>query len=135
MLERFRELLHPDDRDAVEQAMNRAIEDKLPFEAEFRVARPNDPVRWVVGKGQVLYDATGRPDRMLGVNVDITDRKRSEEVLLNVNENLRKEIADRVRVEEALRSSEERFGKAFHLVPDAICITKQANGRLIANTQ
>ena len=93
--------------------------------------RPNEPTRWVLGKGEVLYDASGRADRMVGVNVDITDRKRSEEILLDVNENLRQQIADRVRVEQALRNSEERFAKAFHSGPDAICITKQANGRLI----
>ena len=68
---------------------------------------------------------------MVGVNVDITDRKRSEEILLGVNENLRQEIADRARVELALRNSEERFAKAFHSGPDAICITKLADGRLI----
>ena len=68
---------------------------------------------------------------MMGVNVDITERKRSEEILLDVNENLRREIADRVRVEQALRKSEERFAKAFHSGPDAVCITKQADDRLI----
>ena len=129
--ERFRELLHPDDRNAVEQAIARAIQDKLPFEAEFRITHPNEPVRWVLGKGEAIYDATGKPDRMLGVNFDITDRKRSEEVLLQANQSLRQEIADRVRVEHALRSSEERFAKAFRSGPDAICITQQATGRLI----
>jgi PAS domain S-box-containing protein len=131
MLEHFGELLHPDDHDAVQQAVTRAIEGKLPFEVEFRVVRPNEPTRWVLGKGEALYDASGKADRMVGVNVDITDRKRSEEILLGVNENLRHEIADRARVEEALRNSEERFAKAFHSGPDAICITKLVDARLI----
>ena len=130
-LEPFGDLLHPDDRDAVEQAVTRAIEGKLPFEVEFRLERPNEPTRWVLGKGEALYDASGNADRMVGVNVDITDRKRTEEILLGVNENLRQEIADRTRVEQALRNSEERFAKAFHSGPDAICITKLADGRLI----
>ena len=131
MLQPFGDLLHPDDRDAVEQAVTRAIEGKLPFEVEFRLVRPNEPTRWVLGKGEALYDASGKADRMVGVNVDITDRKRSEEILLGVNENLRHEIADRAKVEQALRNSEERFAKAFHSGPDAICITKLADGRLI----
>ncbi len=129
--ERVLELLHPDDRKGVEQAMTRAIQDRSPFEAEFRVMRPDEPARWVLGKGEVLYDTAGRPVRMMGVNVDITERKRSEEILLDVNENLRQEIADRARVEQALRKSEERFAKAFHSGPDAVCITKQADDRLI----
>ena len=131
MLEHFGELLHPDDRGAVEQAVTRAIDGKLPFEVEFRVVRPNEPTRWMLGKGEALYDASGRADRMVGVNVDITDRKRSEEILLGVNENLRQQIADRVRVEQALRSSEERSAKAFRSSPFAVCITRQANGRLL----
>ena len=131
LLDSFDALVHPDDRDAVHQAVTRAIEGKLPFEVEFRVVRPNEPARWVLGKGEALYDASGKADRMVGVNVDITDRKRSEEILLGVNENLRHEIADRARVEQALRSSEERFAKAFHSGPDAICITKLADGGLI----
>src|SRR5688572_5004926 len=131
MLEHFGEVLHPDDRDAVQQAVTRAIEGKLPFEVEFRVGRPNEPTRWVLGKGEALYDASGKADRMVGVNVDITDRKRSEEILLGVNENLRHEIADRSRVEQALRSSEERSAKAFRSSPFAVCITAQATGRLL----
>ena len=130
MFERFGEL-HPEDRDAVGQAITRAIDGKLPFEVEFRVVGPHEPTRWVLGKGEVLYDASGRADRMVGVNVDITDRKRSEEILLDVNENLRHEIADRVRVEQALRDSEERSAKAFRSSPYAACITRQANGRLL----
>ena len=130
-LEPFGDLLHPGDRDAVEHAVTRAIEGKLPFEVEFRLVQPNGPTRWVLGKGEALYDASGKADRMVGVNVDITDRKRSEEILLGVNESLRHEIADRTRVEQALRNSEERFAKAFHSGPDAICITKLADGRLI----
>ena len=47
----FRNLLHPDDRDAVTRGMCRAMVDKLPFEAEFRVVRPDETVRWVLGKG------------------------------------------------------------------------------------
>ncbi len=50
---------------------------------------------------------------------------------MDVNENLRQEIADRVRVEQALRSSEERSAKAFRSSPFAVCITRQANGRLL----
>ena len=59
MLEHFGDL-HPDDRDAVEQAITRAIDGKLPFEVEFRVVRPNEPTRWMLGKGEALYDAYGQ---------------------------------------------------------------------------
>ena len=101
----FRNLLHPDDRDAVTRGMWRAMADKLPFEAEFRVVRPDETVRWVLGKGAVLYDETGKPDRMLGVNVDITDRKCAEEAL-------RKQMA--------LQESEARFRKLADAMPQIV---------------
>ena len=133
-LKSFDELLHPDDRDAVEQAVSRAIDGKLPFEVEFRVVLPNEPTSaGYSAKERPCTTLLARPDRMVGVNVDITDRKRSEEILLDVNENLRKEIADRVRVEQALRSSEERFGKAFHFSPRRH-MHHQTSGRPAAST-
>ena len=103
--DRFRNLLHPDDRDAVTQGMYRAMVDKSPFEAEFRVVRPDETVRWVLGKGAVLYDETGKPDRMLGVNVDITERKRAEEAL-------RKQVT--------LQESEARFRKLADAMPQIV---------------
>ena len=103
--EHFRNLLHPDDRDAVTRGMYRAMVDKLPFEAEFRVVRPDETVRWVLGKGAVLYDETGKPDRMLGVNVDITDRKRAEEAL---------------REQMTLKESEARFRKLADAMPQIV---------------
>jgi len=63
-----------------------------------------------MGKGEVLRDEAGRPVRLLGVNVDITDRKRADE---------------------ALRASEELFAKAFRRSPDAMVISRQSDGRII----
>jgi PAS domain-containing protein len=50
------------------------------YEAEFRLVSPGSTV-WLLGKGKVLCDEVGRPQRMLGVNIDITERKQAEEAL------------------------------------------------------
>jgi two-component system, LuxR family, sensor kinase FixL len=74
-LERFEDLVHPDDRQMVLAAVFEAIQRSAVFEVEFRAG--ND-ARWILAKGTTLYDDAGRATRMLGVNVDITERKSSE---------------------------------------------------------
>ena len=46
-----------------------------PYESEFRITLPDGTIRWVHAKGVALFDETGRPARLLGVNADVTDRK------------------------------------------------------------
>jgi PAS domain S-box-containing protein len=103
-------VVHPDDRAVVAEAVTAAIEKGAAWDVEFRVAHPDGSVRWVMGKGEVLRDEAGTPVRLLGVNVDITDRKRAGE---------------------ALRASEELFAKAFRGSPEAMVITRQSDGRII----
>ena len=73
-------LIAPADRASVQLAVDRALKEKSPFEVEFRVASRVTP-RWVLSKGKVLYDEAHQPTRMLGVNIDITERRQAEEAL------------------------------------------------------
>ena len=52
-----------------------------PYAAEFRVLRPDGSARWVAAKGKFYYSREGDPERMLGMAVDITERKQADEVL------------------------------------------------------
>ncbi len=88
-----------EDRAAVAQTMLDCMMSGSPYECEFRVPLAGSGVRWVLAKGKVLYDAFGKPERFLGVNVDITDRKsaaelRHEEVALRQSEARFRELAD-----------------------------------------
>ncbi len=74
--EEFYSWIHPDDRLFVEQAINRAVNEGSPYEAEFRMLQPDGSIRWVRGKGKVLRDEAGKPQRMIGLNADITEQKR-----------------------------------------------------------
>lgn len=52
------------------------------FAGEWRIRRRNDgQIRWVLARGKVMFDEGGKPLRMLGVNMDVTERKRVEEAL------------------------------------------------------
>ena len=63
------------------KAIKDALENRSPYAAEFRIVWANGTVRWVAAKGQFYYSADGDPERMLGIAVDITDRKDAEEAL------------------------------------------------------
>ncbi|MFZ5481836.1 MAG: ATP-binding protein [Myxococcota bacterium] len=69
--------VHPDDRERVAFWIRDMFLGVGPNEAEWRVSRPEGQ-RWVVGRGRVERDAAGQPARLLGVVVDLTDRKRAE---------------------------------------------------------
>ena len=77
-VEDFRALVHPEDMPRVEEALRRALAGEAPYDAEFRMRRADGGERWVVARGTVLRDGTGRPTRMIGIDFDITDRKRAE---------------------------------------------------------
>lgn len=81
-VEAFEQRIHPDDRERVHQAIRDALEDRREYETEFRVIGLDGTVRWASTRATVHRDDAGRPIRMVGVDMDITDRKRLEAALL-----------------------------------------------------
>ncbi len=88
--ENFLSAIHPDDRDSVINAVNASLEKDLPYEIEHRVVWPDGTVRWLLEKGAVVRDGTGKPLRMLGVVQDIDERKQIEVALLERDHELQK---------------------------------------------
>ena len=82
----FYSWIHEDDRLLVERSIERAVKEGSPYEAEFRLILPDGSIRWVRGKGQVLRDEEGNPQRMVGLNADITEKKQAEQALRESNE-------------------------------------------------
>ncbi len=74
--------VHPDDLPAAMANIQNAIERRTPeYRSEFRLRHKDGSWRWILSRGAVIDDARGKPARMLGVHIDITDRKRAEEAL------------------------------------------------------
>jgi PAS domain S-box-containing protein len=73
--------VHPDDIAAVEGAIRHAVETKSPLNLEFRIVRPDGEMRWLASQARVFMDEQGNPRRLLGVNIDITERKRGQQAL------------------------------------------------------
>ena len=95
----FRNRVHPDDRDAVVQAIENAKLNRGPYSAEFRIPREGNSVRWVAARGQFYYSSNGDAERMLGLALDITDRKLAEETIRSVSGRLiQAQEQERVRI-------------------------------------
>ena len=83
--------LHAEDHDAVHSSLDAVRElGKQDFELEFRVRHADGSYRWVQWSGKTVeFDRRGRPERMLGLQIDITDRKKAELALAQSEELLR----------------------------------------------
>jgi PAS domain S-box-containing protein len=77
----WRNGVHPEDIGQVEQTISQALKQHTNYEAEYRVIYPNGEIHWLEAKGQGIYDAADQPIRMLGIVIDISERKRAEQAL------------------------------------------------------
>src|SRR6185295_1077182 len=81
-LQAFQADIHPDDRATVLAAITQTLEGRAEHRVEYRIVRPDGDIRWVEGRGQLVGDGAGR-ERMLGVCMDVTERKAAERELDN----------------------------------------------------
>ncbi|MGH8718119.1 MAG: ATP-binding protein [Burkholderiales bacterium] len=79
--QRIFERIHPDDRDHVRARVHEAITAHRGYEAEYRVIWPDGTTHWINARGSAFYADDGTPLRMIGVTLDITERKQAEEAL------------------------------------------------------
>jgi PAS domain S-box-containing protein len=80
-LEDFISYVHPEDRQLVQKAVADARQSRTPYVSDFRIVRPDGTVRWVAATGQFQYGTSGQPQRMMGITVDVTERRNAEESL------------------------------------------------------
>lgn len=70
--------VHPEDRERALQNVNHSVETAQSLNHEFRVCLSDGQERWIGGIGDTTYGSDGKPLRMCGICIDITDRKRAE---------------------------------------------------------
>ncbi len=74
----FLKLVHPEDRERVQAAIAHAVAETTLYSLEFRIQSSPEEMRWILGKGRVFKDGSGKAVRITGIAMDISDRKQTE---------------------------------------------------------
>ncbi|MGV0027222.1 GAF domain-containing protein [Phormidesmis priestleyi ANT.L61.2] len=77
----FRSCIHPDDLEPLDRVHQLALEQRSLYEAEFRVVWQDGTSHWCQARGAYVYNEQGQPIKMVGMNIDITNRKQVEMAL------------------------------------------------------
>ena len=135
---KFKELLHPEDRTSTLAALSACLSEQAPYDVEYRFRTKSGSYRWFGVRGQAFWDEKSQSQRMSGSITDITKRKQVEALLKQArdelelrveertaelkeaNEQLRSEILERQRAEEALHSSLATNRALLNGLPDWI---------------
>ncbi|MBD0339651.1 MAG: PAS domain S-box protein, partial [Microcoleus sp. Co-bin12] len=86
--ESWAQMVHPDDRAVIQKQVKAARASGEELNIEFRICRPDKSVGWIACRAKMFPDDGGLPLRMIGVNVDITDRKEAEAARSQINQTL-----------------------------------------------
>ncbi|MDQ8154830.1 MAG: PAS domain S-box protein [Gemmatimonadota bacterium] len=87
--ESWRRTVHPDDLEAAERRIGDALATRTSLHSDYRIVLPDGTVRWISAPGRGIYGEDGAPQRMIGICIDITERKASEAALLESEQTLR----------------------------------------------
>ena len=79
--ETWRRVVHPDDEPEASARIYSALKEHTALSSEYRVVLPDGTIRWIYAAGEGTYDEKGAPTRMMGICLDVTDRRRAEEAL------------------------------------------------------
>lgn len=78
-MERFEQSVHPEDRTVVRAAVERSASAGEPVDVEYRIGSGGEDVRWVASRGRPHRGATGEPEQLMGISVDVTERRRDQD--------------------------------------------------------
>lgn len=142
--------VHPDDLASVETNIQKAINGGPAYNAEFRIIRLDGSIRWLLGKGEIHRDDAQSPVRMIGINMDITERKelerRKDDFISMASHELKTPVTSikgftQVLLKRARRSGDEeslrfltimdtQLNKLTKLVSDLLDVSKMQSGKL-----
>jgi len=104
-IDSFRSRLHPEDAEVIWAAIERHLQDRVPYRVEYRLQTKSGDYRWFLAGGQAIWNREGKAIRMSGSIQDITERKQAE---LDLREALSeiKELKEKLEVERAYLQEE-----------------------------
>jgi len=80
-IERFQTSVHPDDWGAVREAIEHSARTGDPVHVDYRILLPGGGVRWISSHGRSRFSSDGEPEHLMGISIDINERKVREEAL------------------------------------------------------
>ena len=83
------QVVHPDDLSFVGERLEAAIKGEQDYNVDHRIVRPDGKIIWVQAQAELVKDQAGNPVKLLGTMLDITERKRAEETILESEEKYR----------------------------------------------
>jgi two-component system, NarL family, sensor histidine kinase UhpB len=134
--------LPPSDRDRLRKKLLRYGRVK---NFELRIPKKDGTPQWITLNAFLQKDKEGKPDKLLGIITNVTERKDTEEALRQLedhvaartedlrqaNQRLKREVIRQKKTEKALLLSEEKFSKAFRISPDWMTMVSLKKGRYI----
>ena len=96
--DRFINLIHPEDRERVRRTTEQTEKSSVVTRIEYRIVLPDGQIRWMVSLGRSYGSSSGEPESLMGVSIDITDRKETEKSLQKAYEEI-KQLKDRLEAE------------------------------------
>jgi two-component system CheB/CheR fusion protein len=147
--------IHPNDRDVVAGMLQRAIDSHNDFAMEMRSAPDNGRINWIAAFGRAFYNEQGKAYRMIGVVINITERKRlenqKEEFLGIASHELRTPVTsikaytqllgEMLKVKndtesiEIIEKLDRQISRLTHLIADLLDITRIGEGQLVLHPE
>ncbi|MDD5036891.1 MAG: ATP-binding protein [Methylococcaceae bacterium] len=93
--EAFLDLVHPQDRERVNEAYRRSLKDKGPYQISHRLLMKDGRIKQVLEQGETFYDPSGEPLRTIGTVQDITASQQAEDAIRKLNEELEEKVRQR----------------------------------------
>jgi PAS domain S-box-containing protein len=110
--ETFLACVHPQDRQAVDEAYTNSLRTRSPYRVEHRLQMPDGRIKWVVEQGETSYGDDGRPLHSIGTVQDISAIRRQQDELTELNASLEQHIAQRTRALALAKEDAERASAA-----------------------
>ncbi|MEJ2580732.1 MAG: PAS domain-containing protein, partial [Acidobacteriota bacterium] len=80
-MERFEASVHPDDWDAVRKVIEQSARSGDSLHIDYRILLADGSERWISSRGQPRFNSVGEPERLMGISIDISERKAREDAI------------------------------------------------------